>query len=128
MPRWAVIFLSLGVIASSGLPVYAEEMKKEETGKVVYTFKDEDELKQFTQMFMAKQNVLTRVAVLGQYMGLEQENLKQVNGQLFLQYKVDPEKNYTLDGEKRVLMERPTPPAPPTAATPPAPAAPAAKP
>ena len=119
MPRWMVVFLSLGVIASSGLPVHAEEAKKEETGKVVYTFKDEDELKQFTQMFIAKQNVLTRVAVLGQYMSLEQENLKQINGQLFLQYKVDPEKNYTLDGEKRALMERP---AAPPAATPAVPA------
>lgn len=108
MPRWLVVFLSIGVIASVGLPACAEEQKAapKTEEKVVYTFKDDNELKQFSQMFMAKQNVLTRLAVLQQYMGLEQENLKQVDGQLFLQYKVDPEKNYTLDGEKRVLRER----------------------
>ena len=120
MPRWMVVFLSLGIVASSGLAAYADEETKAESkgeGKVVYTFKNEDELKQFTRMFTAKQNVLTRLAVLGQYVGLEQDNLKQINGQLFLQYKVDPEKNYALDGEKRVLTERPTPPAPPGAAS-----------
>ena len=121
--RMIVFLLGIGLVTSVGLRAYAEEKKAAEEEKVVYTFKNDDELKQFSQMFMAKQNVLTRMTVLGQYMGLEQENLKQINGQLFLQYKVDPEKNYTLDGEKRVLRERPTPP--PQAATPPAPARPA---
>ena len=124
MPRRMVLFLvSMGMVAAAGLSGYAQEAAKKAEPKadekIVYTFKDDEELKQFSQMFVAKQNVLTRMAVLQQYLGLEQENLKQVNGQLFLQYKVDPEKNYTLDGEKRVLRERLTPPpAAPSAARP----------
>jgi len=105
------IALSIGLVTSIAAVASAEDAGKAKADeKVVYTFKDQDELQQFNQLFIIKQNILTRLAVLQAYASQEAANLEQVNGQLFLKFKVDPNKSYTLDAEKRVLSERPTPP------------------
>ena len=123
--RWMRVVVVVGVAAlCRGIGgTWAEESPQAQNtptsaatpaeGPVVYTFADQDELQQFSQLFVIKQNILTRLAVLQAYAGQEAANLEQINGQLFLKFKVDPNKNYTLDAEKRVLMERPASPAKP---------------
>ncbi len=119
MRRWMIVLAGVGVaVALSTAACTAEEPakskpaadEKKADGKVVYTFKDQDELQQFTQFFRVKQDIITRLAVLQTYAAQEGANLEQINGQLFLKFKVDPNKSYSLDAEKRVLAERPTPP------------------
>lgn len=83
-------------------------------GAVVYTFKDDGDMKQFQQLVQAKQIVNTRVAVLQTYLTQEIGNIQQLNGQLSLNYKIDPNKNYLMDPEKKVVREAPMP-APQTA-------------
>ncbi len=111
MKRWVAIALSIGLVTAVAAVASAEDAGKAKADeKVTYTFKDQDELQQFNQLFIIKQNILTRLAVLQAYASQEAANLEQVNGQLFLKFKVDPNKSYTLDADKRVLSERPTPP------------------
>ena len=118
MRRWMAVGSVMGLAVAIGLAAcFAEEPakkpmadKKAADEKVVYAFKDQDELQQFSQLFMVKQNIITRLAVLQSYAAQEGANLEQINGQLFLKFKVDPNKSYTLDAEKRTLIERPTPP------------------
>ena len=127
MKGWMVVLVSAGLVVTSAALGYAQDAEKPRAEeKVTYTFKDQDELQQFNQLFVIKQNILTRLAVLQAYASQEAANLEQVNGQLFLKFKVDPNKSYTLDAEKRVLSERPMPP--PVVSAPSGGAAPAKKP
>lgn len=78
---------------------------------MAYTFKDDADLQQFQQLVQARQIVNTRIAVLQSYLAQEATNLQQVNGQLSLNYKIDPNKNYTIDPQGKVIRELPPQPA-----------------
>ncbi len=81
-----------------------------QTGEPVYSFKDDADLQQFQQLVQAKQIVNTRIAVLQTYLTQEAGNLQQLNGQLSLNYKIDPGKNYLMDPETKVVREVPLQP------------------
>ena len=83
--------------------------------KVAFTFPDDEQLKQFAQLWQARQGVLTRMAVLQDYWTLEQNGLGEANKQLLEKYQLDVNKNYTLDTDRKVLLERPAPPDQPSA-------------
>ena len=122
MRGWTAVLVGISV-AAAATAARAEEAKPADQPaehKAVYTFKDQEELQEFSKLVFIKQNVLTRIAVLQAYAAQEASNLEQINGQLFLKFKLDPNKSYTLDAEKRVLTERPTPPPAPAAAVAPA--------
>ena len=91
--------------------------------KIVHTFEDEAKMKTFANLWQQRQAILLRMTVLKTYWEQEQATLTQVNNKLAADYQVDVTKNYTMDGNRRVLIERE---APPSAATEPAPTQPPA--
>lgn len=108
--------LGIAVILVLLTSLKAQDQKREgvsaadataQTGEVVYTFKDDADLQQFQQLVQAKQIVNTRIAVLQTYLTQEAGNLQQLNGQLSLNYKIDPGKNYLMDPETKAVREVP---------------------
>ena len=79
------------------------------TGTVVYTFPDETQMREFAQMWTKRQAALTRMAVLQGYLNVEQAALGQLNEELLSKYHLDVKKNYSLDTERKVLLEREQP-------------------
>ena len=90
----------------------AEGQEATGEGKVVYTFTDDAGLQGFTSRWQQQQGTRLRMAVLETYWNQEQARLAQLNNQLAEAYGVDPAKNYAFDGDRRALVERPTPSAP----------------
>lgn len=78
--------------------------KKEE--KVAFTFKDDDQMKEFAQFWQQRQGVFTRMAVLQDYWNFEQAGMNEANKQLLEKYNLDVSKSYTLDADRKVLIER----------------------
>ena len=78
--------------------------------KTAFTFTDENQMKQFAQLWQQRQAVLTRMAVLQAYWNQEQGTLTQMNQQLLSQFNLDVAKNYTLDTDKKILIEQPLTP------------------
>jgi hypothetical protein len=76
------------------------------TGEVVYTFTDETQMREFAQMWTKRQAALTRLAVLQGYLNVEQASLGQLNEELLSKYHLDVKKNYSLDTDRKVLLER----------------------
>ena len=101
----AVIFVLLTSLKAQDQKTLANQATGE--GQVVYTFKDDADIKQFQQLVQAKQIVNTRIAVLQTYLTQEVGNIQQLNGQLSLNYKIDPNKNYLMDPDKKVVREAP---------------------
>jgi hypothetical protein len=94
--------------------------------QIVYQFDDEAKMREFANVWQSRQKTLLRMAVLRAYWDNEQAGSTALNTQLETQYHLSPTGNYVLDAEKRVLMERPAPPADAAPAEgQPAPAAPA---
>ena len=83
--------------------------------KIVYTFGDDAKMQDFTKLWQQRQGVLLRMSVLQTYWSEEQAALAKLNNQVATDYKLDVTKNYFLDGQRRVLIEREVPPAPPSA-------------
>ena len=97
--------------------------------KIVFTFGDEAKMNEFETLWRKRQAAIVRMTVLQSYWNDEQGGLVELNNQLSKDYQVDIKKNYSLDTQRRVLIEREEPPqsaeAPaPPAATPTPPAAP----
>ena len=88
----------------------------EGTEPVVYQFEDEAKMREFAGLWQSRQKTLLRLAVLRAYWDNEQSGATTLNTQLETQYHLNPANNYTLDGEKRVLIERPASAAPPESA------------
>jgi len=88
-----------------------------EEGKVVHTFADEPAMRAFADLWQQRQSVLVRMAVLKAYWDSENSLVGQLNKQFADDYQVDVAKLYALDEQRRVLIERPAPPAPQPAAT-----------
>ena len=77
--------------------------------KIAYTFPDEEKMHAFTELWQKRQSVAVRMAVLKDYWTGEEASITKFNKDLQSQYGFDPAKNYSLDTQKRVLMERKTP-------------------
>jgi len=75
------------------------------TPSVVHKFQSEQDIQNFILLIRSKQETLQKLAVLQSYISTERNNLNRISGQLLLNYKVDPDKNYTLDPENKVLVE-----------------------
>src|SRR3989338_6241043 len=88
----------------------------EGTEPVVYQFEDEAKMREFAGLWQSRQKTLLRLAVLQAYWDNEQSGAATLNTQLETQYHLNPANNYALDGEKRVLIERPGSAAPPESA------------
>ncbi len=78
--------------------------------KIAFTFPDEDQMRQFAQLWQQRQATLTKMAVLQDYFTQEQTALADQNKQLLSTYNLDVSKNYTLDTDRKVLVEREAPP------------------
>lgn len=87
-------------------PVQAEAPAPDE-GKVVYTFENEDKLKEFAKLWHERQMVVVRMSVLRSYWDEEQAALAGLNNQFATDYKLDTTKNYTFDAKRRAIIERP---------------------
>lgn len=90
-------------------------------GKTVFTFSDEAQMREFAQLWNQREAVLIRMATLQQYWNQEQGDLARLNAQLASQYRIDVNKSYSLDPERKVLTEREVasePQVPPDAAPP----------
>ena len=98
--------------AAKGAAPQAQVSKEEAEGPVVYTFKDDDEVKEFAKLWQRRQGVIVKMTVLQSYWNEEQATLAQLNSQIEKDYKLDVSKNYTFDSDRRVLIERPGTPEP----------------
>ncbi|MBI3010326.1 MAG: hypothetical protein HYY57_05030 [Candidatus Omnitrophica bacterium] len=85
--------------------------------KVVYTFADETQVSEFGMRWQQRQGIILRMSAIQSYWDQDQITLNQLNDQLASAYKLDPEKFYSLDRERKVLIEREAPPPTPAAAT-----------
>ena len=85
-------------------------------GTEVHTFPDEASLQEFAGLWQQRQALLLRVAMLESYWNGEQAVLGQLNDQLTSGYSLNLEQNYTIDADRRVLIEQETPAAPGEAA------------
>ena len=79
-------------------------------GTVVHTFADQTEMEQFAQVWRQRQAALARSAVLESYLSQEQQALKQISEELLNKYHLNVDKAYTLDTERKALLEREGPP------------------
>jgi len=77
--------------------------------RIVYQFEDEAKMREFAGLWQQRQKALLRLTVLRAYWDNEQSGAAALNTQLQTQYSLNPTSNYVLDGEKRVLIERPAP-------------------
>ena len=96
-------------MAKTGKDMPAASQEKKDEGKVAFTFSNDDQMKQFAQIWQQRQVVLTRMAVLQDYWSLEQSGLGTINKDLLSKFNLDVNKNYTLDTDRKVLVERETP-------------------
>ena len=81
-----------------------------EPEKVVFTFENDEKMNGFTNVWQQRQAMILRMTVLQSFWNEEQVRLTQLNKQLSDEYAVDVTKNYYLDGQRRVLIEREAPP------------------
>jgi len=80
--------------------------------KIAFTFSDDQKMQEFAQLWQQRQVVLTRMAVLQSYWNVEQGGLNETNKQLLEKFNLDVNKNYTLDTDRKVLVEREAAPQP----------------
>ena len=76
-------------------------------GKVVYTFESEDKMKEFEVLWRQRQVAAVRMTVLQSYWNEEQVTINQLNQELANNYQIDVKKGYSLDTNRKVLIERP---------------------
>jgi len=114
---------------TTGRPTTAETAAVSAEEKIAYTFEDDAKMREFTDLWQQRQGFVIRMTVLQNYWNVEQAALAKVNSDLQATYSFDSSKNYTLESDKRQLLERevPAPQLPETAqaaATAPSPKAP----
>ena len=63
-------------------------------------------MRQFGQLWQQRQSVMGRLSMLQDYLDQEQASLTYVNQKLWSQYHLDVSKPYTLDTNRRVLVEQ----------------------
>ena len=74
--------------------------------KVVFTFENDEKMQEFETLWRQRQVAVVRMTVLQSYWTEEQALLTQLNEKLTSDYKVDTKKTYSLDPQRRVLIER----------------------
>jgi len=76
-------------------------------GKVICKFKDNDQMAEFEQLYVAKQATFGRMSVLQAYFSLEQSNLQEIDKQLEAKFKLkmDPSKMYDLNRDAMEIRE-----------------------
>ncbi len=99
-------------IATPATPAPKDQAAGKTEEKIVYTFADDDKVKDFTKLWQQRQGIVVRMTVLQAYWNEEQASLTELNKKLSTDYKLDPTKNYFLDAQRRTLIEREAPPAP----------------
>lgn len=77
--------------------------------KVVHTFEDEAKMQEFAGLWQQRQGILLRLGVLQAYANQEQAALTQINEALVKEYNLEASKNYSLDTERKALVEREAP-------------------
>ncbi len=93
-----------------------EEVKKVEeaiaapTGeepRLIYTFKDSEEMGGFEQLYVAKQATFGRMGVLQAYFAMEQNNLTEIDRQMEEKFgfRMDPNKIYDLNRDTKEIRE-----------------------
>ena len=80
-------------------------------GKVIYTFADEDKMREFMKLWQQRQGIVLRMTVLQAYWNQEHEALAKLNNQLATDYHLDTTKSYSFDDQRRALIEHEAPPA-----------------
>jgi|GEM_PF-1277700 len=98
--------------ATATEPKKAEKEKPSETStapepKVVCKFKNDDEMKEFEQLYIAKQATFGRMGVLQAYFSMEQNNLAEIDKKMEEKFgfKMDPTKMYDLNRDTREIRE-----------------------
>ena len=74
--------------------------------KILYTFAGEVEVREFLTLWQQRQGMLTRMSVLEWYWNREQAIRAKLVDKLIDDYRVDPMKDYALDRQQRLLIER----------------------
>ena len=109
--------------ASAASPAQPAAAQKE-GDKVVFTFDSDENMKAFETLWRQRQVAAVRMTVLQSYWNEEQALMTKLNEQLAKDYQVDVSKAYSLDPEKKVLIEHsdqeamPVPQAPSPASSP----------
>ena len=80
--------------------------------KIIFTFEDQAKMDDFTKLWDSRRAVILRMTVLQSYWNEEQATLAQLNQKLETDYKMNFNKDYYLDRERRAIVERETQPAP----------------
>ncbi len=85
-----------------------------EQGALLYTFKNDNELAEFEQLYIQKQATFGRMGVLQAYFAMEQNNLSQIDNQMNEKFgfKMDPSKMYDLNRDTKEIREAGPLPAP----------------
>ncbi|MBI3011245.1 MAG: hypothetical protein HYY58_01975 [Candidatus Omnitrophica bacterium] len=86
----------------------------------VHTFADDAAMEEFMNLWRQRQGAAVRLDVLRAYWDSEKIRLDQLDKQLAADYQVDVTKPYTLDEQRRALIEHEPPPVPQLPPTPPA--------
>ena len=76
---------------------------------VVYTFESDERMKEFAGLWQKRQTMLLRMSVLKSYWEQEQDALTQLSKNLATDYHLDLSKSYTLDAQRRMILEREAP-------------------
>ena len=90
-------------------PAEGDADAEEGEGAVIHTFDDEEGLNAFTTLWQQQQGITLRMTVLQAYWNREQGFLNQLNDRLSADYSMDVTKNYSVDTDRRILLEVPAP-------------------
>jgi len=74
------------------------------TGNVIYTFKSSDQVHAFATIWQERQNMIVRMALLQGYWNGEKKLVTQLNEQLNEKYSLEPDGNYKLNNEDKILV------------------------
>jgi len=79
----------------------------EAEGKPIYTFKNDEEMGEFEQLYIAKQATFGRMGVLQAYFSLEQNNLAEIDRQMNEKFgfSMNPAKIYDLNRDTKEIKE-----------------------
>ena len=74
--------------------------------KVAFVFANEQQLNEFAKLSQQRQGILVRMSVLRAYFSEEQAGLAELDKKTVDEYKLDMNKNYSYDPQRRALIER----------------------
>ena len=115
-----LVFVGLGAIvavllqgqqlqANGDVTTDIEEAVTEEAAteeKIVHTFESDEEIQQFATAWQQREAIVLRMAVLQAYWNEEQNKLQQFNAAFAEQFQLDTTKSYSLNTDRKVLIEQ----------------------